>query len=278
MTGQNGLEAKIVHRILAVAGSEKLSFRDLAIAGDFDLAKDFRFSNLSGLSFAGEDLRGIDFSGANLCGCDFTNALLEGALFCGARIGSISFYNNRNIAASIVSAQLANLRAAQDWDKYWRSWQAPSEGITDSHLSVGDIFIDGCALEMIVLPASASLELKDRTSRMGISRLALREWEYTNGAPRMNQAHQSRDALVLRDEAIKFIDAFNSRNGKWSRLPLRQELVRLFVDADLSAGDIAEWCVDHNQPLVISEKSAVRGGEGTEFDRNAFHIARELSD
>jgi hypothetical protein len=41
----------------------------------------FRYINLAGISFAGQDLKGFDFTGANLTGCEFVGARIEGAVF-----------------------------------------------------------------------------------------------------------------------------------------------------------------------------------------------------
>lgn len=154
VTGQNGLEANNARRILAVAESEKLSFRDLAIEGGFDLAKDFRFSNLSDLSFAGEDLRDIDFSGANLCGCDFSNALIDGACFGQARIGRLSLDQVNNLLRPRLRVvDFSKAKAVNPNRAIPSNRKSLDVEISDDHLPAGVVFQDSLTSpEMIVLP------------------------------------------------------------------------------------------------------------------------------
>ena len=72
-------EHEIAKRLRAVAVCQSDGFRDLAVAGGFDLKRGFRYRNLSGISFAGEDLRGIDFTGSDISNSDFTDALIDRA-------------------------------------------------------------------------------------------------------------------------------------------------------------------------------------------------------
>lgn len=159
MTGKsNRPESEITQRIEAVRASRATSFRGLLEDGGFDLSRDLRFQNLSGLSFAGENLRGIDFTGANLVGTDFTDALIEGARFDRARLG-------------MMTPELtmgSTLEDARDWVAYASGWRPDNNAPeTDDHLPVGALFVDAPYLpHLVVLP---SFKTPSRSYRIAIS-------------------------------------------------------------------------------------------------------------
>ena len=140
----NRPEREISRRIEAVRASAETSFRGLLSAGGFDIARDLRFQNLSGLSFAGEDLRGIDFTGANLIDCDFKGARILGARFDRARLANVLTKDWKP----------PKIDAAADWDEYMLNWVLPETELVDepdSHLAIGDIFQDSPRLPLVVV-------------------------------------------------------------------------------------------------------------------------------
>lgn len=162
----NRPEAEIVARIRAVTASDERSFRGLLQAGGFDLSKDLRFQNLSGLSFMGQDLRGVDFTGANLIGCNFKNARVMGSRFERARLGNIRFGYDQDIS----------LWRSADWDEYATTWiggdldDNPAKP-TDDHLAEGDLFIDSPQLPlMLSLQTGVRTKKNPHGERIAISR------------------------------------------------------------------------------------------------------------
>jgi len=176
-SGQNRPESEITRRVDAVRSSSKTAFRDLLRDGAFDITRELRFQNLSGLSFSGEDLRGIDFTGANLCHCDFTGALIAGARFDQARLGSLVH----------GAVHLSSLLQASDWEDCKAGAGAGVDNVYyselsgerydayiatdgDWHLPDWSIFQDSVLLPlMVVLPG--------RKHRNAISLLPLQRYE-----------------------------------------------------------------------------------------------------
>lgn len=315
MTGQNELEANNVRRILAVTESEKQSFRDLAIAGGFDLVKDFRFSNLSGLSFAGEDLRGIDFSGANLCGCDFTDAFIEGACFNQARIGKLTSDRTAKPSRSrLLVVDFSRAKGLSPNDNP-SDQKTLNPSISDDHLPAGVVFQDSpTAPEMIVLPAMMADNGDGcrKNSRIAISRHSI-------DAPAGSDFLQTGDGFYK--EASKkskgivelYCQILTERTGFTYRLPTFDELVfacgswtgqdmpvinslgvslnslddvRLFGNDEkpppnLFRSAISKWCSDFDFPIYLTGEHAFKSiatvSERVRPDvRPYLHVVREL--
>jgi hypothetical protein len=91
-----------IERILK---TDAVEFIELVKIAGLDPSKDFRFTNLSGVNFAGSDLAGFDFTGALIEGARFHDARISGAIFENA-IGGES-----------------ELRYASDWKDYKRDRQ-----------------------------------------------------------------------------------------------------------------------------------------------------------
>jgi hypothetical protein len=102
-----------------------LPFTDYVRSVDLDPTKSFRFSDLSGISFANYNLSGYDFTGARLWGChvDGTTSI-SGARFLHAELDQIIDRKDDDTsqAGSITRTApmhgYADLRAASDWRKY----------------------------------------------------------------------------------------------------------------------------------------------------------------
>lgn len=179
----NRPESEISRRIEAVKTSGETSFRGLLLAGGFDLERDLRFQNLSGLSFEGEDLRGIDFTGANLVGCDFSGSQVRDAIFDRARMANFL----------IGPHTFADLQRAADWDTYVRGFlidrlarridrhkngvaqMMPGDEI-DTHLPIGAAFQDVPTLPiLIVLPIAGRSSVSGERKRVAISQRPVSE-------------------------------------------------------------------------------------------------------
>jgi len=143
----------------AVAEANTESFPELVRLAGLDPARDLRFQDWSGVDFSGADLRGFDFTGARLHGCNFKSAMITNARFDQAELGGVehttSQWQRRCQHAPAVISDLANLRAASDWEAFKKSWQRPDDAEPDdAHLSEGAIFQDApFAPEIVVVPA-----------------------------------------------------------------------------------------------------------------------------
>ena len=171
-------------RVLEADSQEFMELFDLA---GLDRSKHFRYTDLSRMSFSDQDLSGCDFTGARLHGCDFSGArllrsvssstirsrygdLTSLARFERAELGLVHHmtgtWRAENPHAPGVMGprpgdppNIANLRAAADWDAYRRAWK-PSSNLpqSDDHLPVGAIFQDApFGPEMVVVPAGEFL-------------------------------------------------------------------------------------------------------------------------
>ncbi len=152
-------------------------FAAAAHMAGLDPAADFKFAFWSGADFRNSDLRrkpaagalgtgaleelgldvsgnispAFDFTGARLTAANFKGALISGARFEKAILGEVTPPENANHPATV--SDIANLRAAADWDAYCKAWHRPSELPDDAHLPTGAIFQDApFAPEMIVVP------------------------------------------------------------------------------------------------------------------------------
>lgn len=115
-------------------------FLGMAAAADLDLARDFRFTNWSGLDLSGVDLGRTDFTGANLSGCRFDGARIADARFDKAIVDKME------------------LMKAADWTAYLDAWKPPSWPVGDRHLRPGMLFLDNpWAPAMVVVPAGRFL-------------------------------------------------------------------------------------------------------------------------
>jgi two-component system cell cycle sensor histidine kinase/response regulator CckA len=105
-------------KIHAVFQSESACFSELVSASGLNPAADFRFADLSSVSFAGSDIRGYDFTGANLSNTQWKGAIWNNTTIVdGARLdGAIGFADDavdepsRSIIDKIVNGAVDLLR------------------------------------------------------------------------------------------------------------------------------------------------------------------------
>ena len=80
------LRRRLDAAIQAAVKSDKATFRELAVAAELDLGRDFRGANLRGVDLRDENLAGFDFTEADLTGADFRRADIRRAVFARARL------------------------------------------------------------------------------------------------------------------------------------------------------------------------------------------------
>ncbi|MEM1345709.1 MAG: SUMF1/EgtB/PvdO family nonheme iron enzyme, partial [Pseudomonadota bacterium] len=130
--GYGALEARRTAVLAANPHDTMALFR----AAGFDLGRDLRFADWSGVRFDGCDLPGCDFTGARLTGCSFAGARIAGARFDRAEV------------------RREQLRAATDWKAHVADWRRPERIERTGHLPPQAVFSDApFAPEMVVIPA-----------------------------------------------------------------------------------------------------------------------------
>jgi formylglycine-generating enzyme required for sulfatase activity len=165
----SGKVLSYTERKCRIEAARSRGFIDLVRAADFNPAVHFRFF----------DWRGADLRGLNLRGFDFTGSLLHGARFDDAQIGPGLDANGNSAPAARFDlaelgailhddifdehepapmAPLANLKAAEDWVTYVRSWKPMHKRPTKEQLGPGAIFYDApFSPQMVVIPAGSFL-------------------------------------------------------------------------------------------------------------------------
>jgi hypothetical protein len=128
--------AHIDELIQKIIETPERDFVKLLRMAEFDLAKDLRLHDWSGIDMSGCDLAGCDFTGARFIGCRFDRAKIAGARFDQAEVDR------------------AQLRRAADWTKHGRGWRRnPTPALSD-HLPDLAVFSDApFAPELVVMPA-----------------------------------------------------------------------------------------------------------------------------
>jgi formylglycine-generating enzyme required for sulfatase activity len=166
------------------AADDSMSFSQLVeIASkskSFDKSRHLRFADWSDVEFAGSELAGFDFSGSHLI-----RARFEGASILGARFDKAIVDLARPYAE--LDPGRTNLRAAEDWKAYAKSWRRAEKVPDDEHLAVGAVFQDApFAPEMVVVPSGGfnigSMELKNEQPMREVTiahRLAVGRFQVT---------------------------------------------------------------------------------------------------